>query len=162
MELKELKGDLLSSKCDVICHQVMNFGVSKAIRKKYTRAFEQYSRFVYNNTFVVNGKKQNTSEFLGLCQISKMEGEERYIASLYGQDEYGRDDKQYTNYNALLCSLFALRRLVLFGGYNIHSLAFPYGMGCDKGGGGKWEKVFEMIDAVFNDLDVTIEIWKMN
>ena len=166
MVLKEVLGDLLSSESDVICHQVncqgvMSYGVSKAIRKRCPLAFEQYSRFLSNNTIIENGSKTNTKEFLGLCQISKARGD-KYVASLFGQNMYGsEEDKQYTDYSALLCSLFALRRLVLFGGYNIKSIAFPYGMGCGKGFGGDWNKVFDMINAVFNDLDVTIEIRKL-
>ena len=167
MVLKEVIGDLLVSECDVICHQVncqgfMNYGVSKAIRRKFPLAFEQYSKFLYTNTIVDGGIKKNTREFLGLCMISKARGD-KYIASLFGQDTYGAEDgKQYTNYDALLCSLFALRRLVLFGGYDIKSIAFPYGLGSGKGGGGDWAKIFDMIKAVFHDLDITVEIRKMD
>lgn len=167
MVLKEIVGDLLSSKCDVVCVQVncqgtMNYGVIKAIRRKHPLAYEQYSRFLHNNVRVEDGVKKNTREFLGLCQISKAR-EDKYIALLYGQDMYGTEEgKQYTDYNALLCSLFALRRLVLFGDYDINSIAFPYMMGCGKNGGGDWKKIREMIEAVFNDLDIEIEIRKIN
>ena len=167
MVLKEIVGDLLSSKCDVVCIQVncqgiMNYGVSKAVRRKYPLAYEQYSRFLYNNTIVEDGVKKNAREFLGLCQISKAR-EDKYIALLYGQETYGAEEnRQYTDHNALLCSLFALRRLVLFGDYGIKSIAFPYMMGCGKNGGGDWGKIREMIEAVFNDLDIEIEIRKIN
>ena len=166
MLLKEVSGDLLMSDCDVICHQVncqgiMNFGISKAIKKKYPLAYEQYSKFLYQNTVIKEGIRLNSKEFLGLCQISKVE-DHKYVASLYAQNSYGVEQgKVYTNYDALLCSLFALRRLVLFGDYGIKSIAFPFYMGCGRGGGGDWERVKGMIESVFNDLDITIEICKL-
>jgi O-acetyl-ADP-ribose deacetylase (regulator of RNase III) len=161
MELREFSGDLFKSDCDVICHQVnckgvMGMGLNKAIRKRYPIVFEQYNNFVTNNTFYVKGIPENSSEFLGLCQIVKI-GDGKYIANLFGQEDYGREQKQYTNYDALLCSLFALRRLVLFGGYNIKSIAFPCNLGCGFAGG-DWNKVREMIISVFAALDVRVDI----
>jgi len=157
MELREFSGDLFKSDCDVICHQVnckgvMGIGLSKAIRKRYPLVFEQYSNFVNKN----KGIPENSSEFLGLCQIVKI-GDGKYVANLFGQDDYGREKKQYTNYNALLCSLFALRRLILFGGYNIKSVAFPYNLGCGFAGG-DWNMIRDMIISVFSTLNVRIDI----
>lgn len=163
MIVREVMGDLLSSKCDIICHQVncqavMTNGVSKAIRRAYPLVFEQYSRFLNNNYLWKDGQRINTSTFLGLCQIVKI-GNDKYIGNLFGQDYYGKRDDgvMYTDYNALFCSLVNLKRLVLFGGYNIRTIAFPHRMGCFSGGA-DWDKVFEMIKGVFNDLDVVIEI----
>lgn len=157
MELKEYVGDLFTCDCDVICHQVncqgvMGIGLSKAIRKRYPIVFEQYSNFLENNKDIAD----STSEFLGLCQIVKI-GDKKYVANLFGQDTYGKEKKVYTNYDALLCALFALRRLVLFGGYGIKSIAFPQGIGCGFAGG-DWEKVRDMIISVFSSLDIRVEI----
>ena len=166
MEVREIIGDLLSSECSVICHQVncmavMGAGVSKAIRKKYPLVNEQYSTFLHRNYFIENGEKTNTSTFLGLCQIVKIGGR-KYVANLFGQDRYGNDGKQYTNYNALQCSLFNLRRLVLFGDYGIDSIAFPHEIGCGKFGGADWGRVKDMILRTFEDLDIVIEFRKLN
>lgn len=166
MEVREIVGDLLSSECDVICHQVncmamMGSGVSKAIRKRYPLVNEQYLNFLHRNYIIVNGEKTNSRTFLGLCQIVKVD-DNMYVANLFGQDRYGNDGRQYTEYSALLCSLFNLRRLVLFGDYNIRSIAFPFGLGCGKtGGGADWDKVKDMILAVFRDLDILIEIRRL-
>lgn len=166
MKVREIVGDLLSSECSVICHQVncmavMGSGVSKAIRKRYPLVNEQYSTFLHRNYFIENGEKTNTSTFLGLCQIVKI-GDRKYVANLFGQDRYGNDGRQYTNYSALQCSLFNLRRLVLFGGYGIDSIAFPHEIGCGKFGGADWGRVKDMILRTFEDLDIVIEFRKLN
>lgn len=166
MVLKELVGDLLESKSDVICHQVncqavFATGLSRAIRRKWPIVNERYTKFLYNNYEIVKGEKKNAREFLGLCQITKVERDpEQYVVSLFGQDQFGMEKIQYTDYDALFCSLVGLRRLVLFGDYGIKSIAFPYGMGCGTGCGGDWDKILDMIKAVFGNLDITIEIWK--
>lgn len=168
MSISEITGDLLKSSCDVICHQVncqsvMAYGVSGAIKDKYPIVFEQYSHFLNNNYFRVNGKRVNTGSFLGLCQIVKI-GDNKYVCNLFGQDTFGRNDhgEVYTDYRALQCALFSLRRLILFGDYNIKSIAFPYNMGCGAGGGGDWSVVKDLITSTFSDLDITIEIVKFS
>lgn len=163
MVLKEISGSLLDSGCNVICHQVNCRGfmvseTSKAIKREFPRAFEQYSWFLRNNLIICDGRKLNSRDFLGLCQIVKTETG-KYVANLFGQDDFGNTPgKVYTDYDALLCSLFALRRLVLFGGYNIKSIAFPYGLGSDAGS--DWTKVKNLIIGTFKDLDITVEIRK--
>jgi len=163
MEIREIKGDIFATNCNVICHQVncqgaMGAGLAKYIKAHWPLVFEQYSNFLNNNTIVENGVKKNTRSFLGLCQIVKIDNY-KYIANLFGQDRYGRD-RQYTDYNALEISLYSLKRLVLFGGYGIKSIAIPYELGCGNGGG-DWNIVFDIIKKVFSDTDLIIEIRRL-
>jgi hypothetical protein len=44
-------------------------------------------------------------------------------------------------------------------GINKKSVAFPYKMSSDRGGA-DWNVVLAMIESVFKNTDITIEIWK--
>ena len=166
MKIVEKIGNILESESNVICHQVncqaaMGSGLAKAIRWKYPIVYEQYTSFLDNNYIRdASGLKLNTSEFLGLCQLVKVD-ENKYVANIFGQDRYGKEPGVvYTNYHAVLISLYNLKRLVLFGNYNIKSIAFPYGMGAGLAGG-DWNVIYNLITGVFQDTDVEIIINKL-
>lgn len=166
MKIVEKIGNILESGCNIICHQVncqaaMGSGLAKAIKLKYPIVYEQYTSFLDNN-YIRNetGVKLNTSEFLGLCQLVKI-GDSSYVANIFGQDRYGKEPGiVYTNYNAVLISLYNLKRIVLFGNYGIKSIAIPYGMGAGLGGG-DWKTIYNLITGVFQDVDIEINIYKL-
>ena len=142
-------GDLLHSKANYIVHQVnckgaMNSGVAKCIRGKFPNVYSEY--MVYCN-------ENEQSQLLGNCLIIPV-GENQSVAHLFGQNNFGYDGKQYTNYDALESALTLLRIQLKKG----DSVAFPYKMACDRGGA-DWNVVFDMINVIFKDFD--IEIWRL-
>lgn len=147
--IKIVDGDILQAKENIIAHQtnclgVMGSGLAKQIRAKYPNVFEQYRKFFINNKFTA----------LGQCQIVKAE-DDKYIANLFGQYNYGRD-KQYTDYKALEEALFSLK--VSAKDHN-KSVAIPFAIGCGLAGG-SWDIVYKIIENVFDDYDVTLYKWK--
>lgn len=156
--MKEIvyKGDLMDSSADIIAHQVnasggFGSGVAKAVKERYPRVAEQYHKAV---------EKQLLK--LGMCQIVKTNpgsDDNRLIANLCGQERYGYDGKRYTNYEGIY---IALEKLASYcKEHGIKSVAFPWKMSSDRGGA-DWQVICSMIEAVFKDLDITVEYWKYN
>lgn len=143
--IKMVDDNILQATEDIIAHQVnsmgvMGSGIAKQIKEKYPEVFDQYRKFFINNKFTALGK----------CQIVKTE-DNKYIANLFGQYNYGRD-KQYTDYKALEEALFSLK--VGAKDHNL-SVAIPFNIGCGLAGG-NWETVYKIIEEVFHDYDVTL------
>lgn len=152
-----IEGDLLTTDANIICHQVnnkgaMNSGVAKQIRNKYPTVYDMYI-----SSFKKDGLK------LGECQIIIV-GDKQYICNLVGQDGYGYDGKQYTDYQALKKGFYSIRDFMMRN--NLKTIAFPYNIGCCRGGG-DWNIVYELIKEVFSDFialshNIEIKIYKLD
>lgn len=147
--IKIVKGNILDTTKDIICHQVncmgvMGSGLAKQIRNKYPEVYPSYIKYC-------KGCKDNDPKnLLGEVQtIPCSDG--KIIANLFGQYRYGRD-KQYTDYNALKTSLEGILQVAKM--FN-NTIAIPYNLGCGLAGG-DWNIVYKIIEEVFEDYDVTI------
>lgn len=156
-EVRFIEGDILDFECDVICHQVncqgvMGSGLASQIKNKYPNVFTEYKKLCKN--------KMNLNP-LGCCQLVEVNSDKhKYVANLFGQDYYGRDGKQYTDYDALNrafqtlkqeCEgLNSLHQGKMYDGYV--SIAFPYMLGCGLGGG-DWNIVYDMICQTFKNKE---------
>lgn len=92
---------------------------------------------------------------LGKCQIihtADGAGTNKFVANLFGQEFYGRDGRKYTSDEALR---EAFQQLYEFAKMKQYSVALPYKIGCDRGGG-DWEVVSGMIHDIFEDVLVTL------
>lgn len=168
MTTKIINGNIIDSKAQIIAHQVnckfvMGAGVAKAIRNAWPAVYDKYRSLNKSDKYDI--KLNNSSRYIGKCQIVFLElmGQEfRYVANLFGQDDYGNDGKQYTDYTALECALYSLKRFALYENMNTKNktIAFPYGIGCGLAGG-DWDIVSKMIEKVFADTDIDIEYWKL-
>lgn len=153
MVIKFIKGNLLDAQTDVIAHQVncqgvMGSGVAKQIKEKWPNVFEEYKKYCYDIW---------SHQVLGSCLLVDI-NDNQHVANLFGQARYGRDGKRYTNYESLYESLERLVTQMI--DINKKSVAFPYKMSSDRGGA-DWNVVLAMIESVFRDTDVTIEIWQL-
>ncbi|MBP3732218.1 MAG: macro domain-containing protein [Bacilli bacterium] len=160
-------GDVFSSGAQVIVHQVncmgvMGSGVARIVREKYPEVYLEYKKAV----------ETLEGNCLGGCLLVGR------IANLFGQyyyrgykDEYFGDEfwKQpemdnsgrpirFTNYEAFYNGLVRLRNIVQGRG-DITTIAFPYKIGCDRGGG-SWGIIESMIKEVFGKTNINIEVWK--
>lgn len=155
MEIVYKKGNLLDAQTNVIAHQVncqgvMGSGVAKQIRDKWPRAYDNYVLYCYDYITC-------THELLGECQLVQI-NDNQYVANLFGQNYYGRDGKRYTSYDGIYDALASLVVQMMSAG--MKSLALPYNMSSCLGGA-DWNVVLTMIESVFKDTDITIEIWKL-
>lgn len=145
--IKEVKGDLLQAIENIIGHQVncqgvMGLGLAAKIKNKYPQAYKMYKTVT---------KFNDPQSLLGISLIVKVD-ENKYVANLFGQLNYGRNKKQYTDYEALNKALIELKEYAL---NNNLTVALPYGLGCGLAGG-DWSIVRNLIDKTFKDYEVTI------
>lgn len=152
MKIIYKNGNLLDSQADVIAHQVncqgvMGSGVAKQIKEKWPDVFAQYD---YHTRMLENA-------CLGNCQMVQI-NESQFVANLFGQRYYGRENLRYTSYDGIYDALVKLQ--VYMNNRNCNSVAFPYKMSSDRGGA-DWNVILAMIESVFKDTNVTIEIWKL-
>ena len=154
------KSDITKSKAQIICHQVncqgvMNSGVAKAIKDKWIMVYYMYKQLCNDGKGV-----PGTCQVIHIDSLTRNTHCDQYVANIFGQNKYGYDGKRYTNYEAVYSALEDLKKFI-----KIHKvvteIAFPYKFGCDRGGG-NWNIIFTMIEEVFKDLDITIEIHSLN
>lgn len=111
----DLKGDLLNSHCQFICHQVncqgkMGSGVARVIREKWPIVFERYKeRYEYALDMAMNDKTSNstvssyllgTVQFVPLYEDYWTDTKHQHVINMFAQNNYGYDGKQYTSYDA--------------------------------------------------------------
>ena len=145
-----VKGDIIKSDCDIICHQVncqgaMNSGVAKAIRKKWPE--------IYDNYKVWCDREEDKANLLGEAQrVLIDDNPRRYVGNLYAQYNYGYNGERYTNYEAFYNAIEQLANQITDAPKA--TIAFPYKIGCVRGGA-NWKIIKAMIEEVFAGRDVT-------
>jgi O-acetyl-ADP-ribose deacetylase (regulator of RNase III) len=138
--IKYVKGNLLDSDCDYICHQVncqgvMGSGVARQIRERWPRVYESYRHFVeYHN--------RQGEGLLGKILISNISNPTRVI-NMFSQDTYGYDGNRYTSYDAFAN---CLREIDLHVASSC-SIGFPKNIGCGLGGG-NWAVISALIEEI--------------
>lgn len=145
--ITNVDGDVTEVECDVILHQVnckgvMGSGVALTIKQKFPEVYEEYSSYVreqyHRASYYLLGALQ-------MCRTSRG----NYVANLFGQDGYGYG-KQHTDYDAIRCGLLKLNELAVG-----KTVALPYKMGSDRGGG-DWNKVLGIIIECLTDCNILI------
>ena len=142
-----IKGSLLCADADAICQQVncrnaMGSGLAKAIYEKWPIVKTRYHELC--------GKQSDMADLLGDYQIIKDSGAPFDIVNIFGQLDYGRDEREYTNYVALVAAFIELNSV-----YAGKTVAFPYLFGCGLAGG-DWTIVESLILRYFTDCNVKI------
>lgn len=162
-----IKGDITTSDCDFICHQVnckgkMNSGVAKAIREKWPQVYDNYKskcderkEAIYNTTSSFEFMPDWSETLLGDIQICALYDDyfkadkHQHVVNLFAQYTYGYDNKQYTSYDAFWQCLNNLKQCVSEDA----TIAFPYKVGCVRGGA-SWNIIKTMIKEVFKDREI--------
>lgn len=140
--IKHIKCNMFDSGADIFCHQVncqgeMNTGVAAEVRKRYPWVFAEYKK-------CCNSAKRSGNNLLGICEEVFID-EDRAVVNIFAQENYGYDGKCYTDYKTLKLCLEFLADM-----YKNKTIAFPYKMGCHRGGG-DWEVVYKLICDAFAD-----------
>lgn len=149
--MKYINGDLFKSNADVIAHQVnckgkMCSGVAKQVKELYPEAFDEYEYMCCEHGF-------DADSLLGsVCDVKTDSGV--IIANLFAQNCYGYDGGKYTDYDAMRNALHTMNEK-----YAGKTVAIPYLMGCDRGGG-SWSVVSKIVEDELKDCSV--EVYKLN
>lgn len=156
MSIKIVEGSLLDTDAQYICHQVncqgkMNSGVAKAIREKWIGVYELYKTYCRSNSICRDPKS-----LLGHCQYIDMGVNKKTIVNMFSQENYGYDGKRYTSYDTFWDCLEDIRDSIPKGS----SIAFPYNIGCCRGGA-NWNVIYKMIEEVLGE-DYEVEIRRLD
>ena len=151
--IKYIVGDILKCNAKIRCHQVnckgiMGSGLAKQVKSKYPETFNFYKDLC---------KKYKSQELLGTVQFTDCH-DNTILANMFAQDEFGFDNKQYTQYEALdNCISHVYKKAEEYN----YSIAFPYMLGCVRGGG-SWSKVLSIIEKYFKDSEIICYIVSLN
>lgn len=153
--IKIVKGDITNAKENIICHQVncqgvMGSGVAKALFTKYPQMKKDYIEY-----YAEKIESYLPEDFLGRVIFTRI-AKKQYIASIFGQLNYGRlKNIVYTNYEALENGLKYVGKIA----GDDKSIALPYFIGCGLANG-SWDIVYDIIDRVLGDKNVVLYQYK--
>lgn len=164
--IKFFDGDLLKSGCDIICHQVneygvMGAGIAKQIKDKYPKAFEDYIKAIKEKT--------SKGENLPLIALSK-QPDGVVIANMFTQRD-GKTDLELLHNAVVFLGMQIIDLFVTKLKFNETTgaffdrpfrvgIPFKYGCGIAKG---DWESVLKIWKDVFGKLEyIDLEVWKYN
>lgn len=153
------KGNLLESKCDIICHQVncqrvMGSGIAKQIRDRWPEVYDDYC---FNIDRMYDGDFANkSSDLLGMITWTELENG-RYIMNFFSQDKFLPRGVCHTDYKAFTDCCITLKNFITV--YNLDKsntiIGFPYKIGCGLAGG-NWDVVSAIIEREFEGYEVEI------
>lgn len=142
-----LKGDLLDSNVDYICHQVncrgrMGSGIAKQIRERFPEVYHVYSERYEDALRVL----RTPDLMLGSTDIVQIPDSKQHVVNMYAQRSYGYDGKCYTSYKAFKFILQTLKKEIPTN----CTIGFPKGIGCGLGGG-NWAVISKMIEEILGE-----------
>ena len=146
--LRYVKGDIIKSDCDIICHQVncrgvMNAGLAREVRQHWPKVYELYTAWCRRV-----GK--HSEVLLGEFQAVEIDNK-RYIVNIFAQNYYGSTGERYTNYEAFYKAISKINEEAP----KDKTIAFPYKIGCGYGGG-SWNIIKAMLEEVFKNREIYI------
>jgi O-acetyl-ADP-ribose deacetylase (regulator of RNase III) len=146
------KGDLLKSDTNMIAHQVnckgiMGSGVAKDIAMNFPGVYDQYKTLC---------KKKKPEKLLG---TNLYVFENNYcVCNMFSQDNYGSGkDEVYTDYTHFQSCIHNIYKECMAKNY---SVAFPYKIGCIRGGG-NWDIIEKILKDYFKNSDIVCKIRKL-
>lgn len=153
------QGDLLTSGCDVICHQtncmgVMYSGIARQIRMRYPESYE-----------VLRHRFKNGKARLGECDFVLVRSENftngygyGVVVNCYSQFDYLPRGVKHTDYDAFRECCKKIKENFKATNFRI---GFPYKIGSGLGGG-DWEVMKNIIEEEFKDPEWRVEVWQPN
>ena len=151
--VKYVKGNLLDSNCDYICHQVncqgvMNSGIARQIRDRWPEVYSYYrGRWLETNKAGMNGGLYTPEIMLGTIDIVELlDNTGRRVINMYSQANYGYDGSRFTSYDAFAKVLEKIRQST---NYN-DTIGFPKNIGCGLGGG-NWNAISALIEEILGE-----------
>jgi O-acetyl-ADP-ribose deacetylase (regulator of RNase III) len=150
-----VKGNLLDSDCDYICHQVnckgvMNSGIAKQIRERWPEVYDAYVE--WHKSCSAERPATHPYQYMLGNILTVPISMEQSIINMAAQNRYGYDGIKYTSYDAFWLCL----RHIADGVPKRCSIGFPKNIGCCRGGA-NWNIISTMIEeALGEDFEVYI------
>ena len=153
--IEYIEGDLLKTNVEVIIHQtnckgVMGAGIALQIKNKYPEVFKDYVDFCKS--------VKKSKDLLGECLIVET-NDGKFVANVFGEDNFYPKGVRHTDYDALEQSLKFLKTWMI--GNGIKTCGCPCLMSCGLAGG-YWDGVVHpMLKDIFEkDENVKLVIVK--
>lgn len=149
--VRYVKGNLLDSDCDYICHQVncqgvMGSGIAKQIRERWPEVYISYRRLYDIDRY------DGAYDLLTKIDIVHIHNDNRQVINMFSQQHYGYDGTRFTSYDAFDICLRRIRNSVPKGS----TIGFPKNIGCGLGGG-NWTVISALIEEILGEeFDVYI------
>ena len=147
-----VKGNLLDSDCDYICHQVncqgvMGSGIARQIRERWPDVFVSYYAYCSRHN---RDPKLLLGNIWGVQVTTNCIN--RWIVNMFAQGNYGYDGSRFTSYDAFAQCLETMRDRLPTD----KTIGFPKNIGCGLGGG-NWKVISALIEEILGkDYDVYI------
>lgn len=144
-------GDLLKSGCDIIAHQVNEYGIMGAglaaqIKEKYPEV-----DVGYRDVICVAG--DSGINLGGYACIVGINGTKQHIANCFTQRN------GFTDYEDLKQAVKQVRAFAKI--YKAKTVGIPYKYGCGIARG-DWKEVEKIWTDAFKDSDIELQIWRFN
>ena len=142
-----VKGNLLESDCDYICHQVncqgvMGSGIARQIRAKWPEVYNKYRDVCLDYILRYTDPSKH---MLGHIQFCNTESG-HVVINIFSQANYGYDGMRYTSYDAFERALADLKKTIPIK----NTIGFPKHIGCGLGGG-DWRIISNMIETILGE-----------
>lgn len=136
-----VKGNLLDSNCDYICHQVncqgvMGSGIAKQIRERWPVVFSSYRAYC---------DRHMRDELLGEIWGVRV-SDDQWVVNMFAQDNFGYDGRRFTSYDAFATCLTKMRDRLP----KDKTIGFPKNIGCGLGGG-NWKIISTLIEEILGE-----------
>lgn len=136
-----VKGNLLDSNCDYICHQVncqgvMGSGIAKQIRERWPIVFSSYRAYCDRHM-----RDELLGEIWGV-----LVSDDQWVVNMFAQDNFGYDGRRFTSYDAFATCLTKMRDRLP----KDKTIGFPKNIGCGLGGG-SWKVISTLIEEILGD-----------
>ena len=150
-----VKGDLLASDCDYICHQVncqgfMGAGIARQIRDKWPNVFVSYCAYCMRHN---RDPKELLGNVWGVQVTTNYYN--RWVVNMFAQDDFGYLGTRYTSYDAFAKCLEAMRDRIP----KDKTIGFPKNIGCGLGGG-DWRIISILIESILGE-DFNVYIYEL-
>lgn len=148
--IKYYNGDLLESGCDIICHQVNEYGIMGAglalqVREKFPKAYKRYKELcMVKKPAHLYGK-------IFYCDYFDELNNDRTLANCFSQVN------GETNYELVKLIAKRLYCMAFDKGFKTIGIPYKYGCGIAKG---DWSKVEKIFKDEFEESDFRLQIWK--
>ena len=151
-----VKGNLLDSNCDYICHQVncqgvMNSGIARQIRERWPWVFTSY-RAYYERC--KNRGESPLGEIWGVA-IDHANRDSQWVINMFAQETFGYYGGRFTSYDAFAACLTKMRDRLP----KDKTIGFPKNIGCGLGGG-NWKVISALIEEILGD-DFEVYIYEL-
>ena len=140
-----VKGNLLDSNCDYICHQVncqgvMGSGIARQIRERWPWVFGSYRAYCGRHSCVA-------SELLGTVWGVRVGAvTDQWVVNMFSQDHFGYTGARFTSYDAFAKCLEHMRDNLSVN----KTIGFPKNIGCGLGGG-NWKVISALIEEILGE-----------